>query len=89
MRTLIAAALVAAFSFVQAKEVGRIADGNVQVRLFDEQGACPENTVRVELWLDGAKRFEGCAMEYQDKVLILWEDGDRGMVERKRFKPGA
>jgi hypothetical protein len=91
MRILIAAALVAAFSCVQAKEIGRASEGNLQVRLFDDQGSeCPEGTVRVELWIDGKKGYDGCAIDHTDgRVYIVWSDGDKGILQRKLFKPGV
>jgi hypothetical protein len=72
-----------------AKEVGRATNGDIQARLFDEQGECPANTVRIELWESGVKRFDGCALEQGDKVFIIWSDGDRGLLSRKLFKPGV
>jgi hypothetical protein len=82
------AAIFFAFAAV-AKEVGRATEGDIQARLFDDQGECPETTVRVELWVSGVKRFNGCALEQGDKVFIVWEDGDRGILARKLFKPGV
>jgi hypothetical protein len=76
---------------VFAKEIGRASEGNLQVRLFDDQGSeCPENTVRVELWIDGKKGYDGCAIDHTDgRVYIVWSDGDRGILQRKLFKPGV
>jgi hypothetical protein len=86
---LVFAALSAAGS-VFAKEIGRASEGNLQVRLFDDQGECPDNTVRVELWIDGKKGYDGCAIDHTDgRVYIVWSDGDRGILQRKLFKPGV
>jgi hypothetical protein len=87
----VALALFCAAMAVQAKEVGRASEGNLQVRLFDDQGnECPENTVRVELWIDGKKGYDGCAIDHTDgRVYIVWSDGDRGILQRKLFKPGV
>jgi hypothetical protein len=84
------AAIFFAFAAV-AKEVGRASEGNVQVRLFDDQGnECPDGTVRVELWIDGKKGYDGCAIDHTDgRVYIVWSDGDRGILQRKLFKPGV
>jgi hypothetical protein len=83
------AAIFFAFAAV-AKEVGRATEGNVQARLFDEQGECPDGTVRVELWIDGKKGYDGCAIDHTDgRVYIVWSDGDRGILQRKLFKPGV
>jgi hypothetical protein len=83
------AAIFFAFAAV-AKEVGRASEGNVQARLFDEQGECPDGTVRVELWIDGKKGYDGCAIDHTDgRVYIVWSDGDRGILQRKLFKPGV
>jgi hypothetical protein len=83
------AAIFFAFAAV-AKEVGRATEGNVQARLFDEQGECPDGTVRVELWIDGKKGYDGCAIDHTDgRVYIVWQDGDRGILSRKLFKPGV
>jgi hypothetical protein len=84
-------ALLSAATVVHSKEVGRATEGNVQVRLFDEQGGeCPEGTVRVELWIDGKKGYDGCAIDHTDgRVYIVWQDGDRGILSRKLFKPGV
>jgi hypothetical protein len=89
MRLLIALALALGVS-VQAKEVGRASEGNTQARLFDERGECPDKTTRIELWVDGKKAFDGCALDHTDgRVYIIWSDGDRGILQRKLFKPGA
>jgi hypothetical protein len=86
---LVFVALSAAGS-VFAKEIGRASEGNLQVRLFDDQGECPDNTVRVELWIDGKKGYDGCAIDHTDgRVYIVWSDGDRGILQRKLFKPGV
>jgi hypothetical protein len=83
------AAIFFAFAAV-AKEVGRASEGNVQARLFDEQGECPDGTVRVELWIDGKKGYDGCAIDHTDgRVYIVWSDGDRGILQRKLFKPSV
>jgi hypothetical protein len=91
------AAIFFAFAAV-AKEVGRATEGNMQARLFDEQGECPEGTVRVELWIDGKKGYDGCAIDHTDgraidhtdgRVYIVWSDGDRGILQRKLFKPSV
>jgi hypothetical protein len=83
------AAIFFAFAAV-AKEVGRATEGNVQARLFDEQGECPDGTVRVELWIDGKKGYDGCAIDHTDgRVYIVWSDGDRGILQRKLFKPSV
>jgi hypothetical protein len=83
------AAIFFAFAAV-AKEVGRASEGNVQARLFDEQGECPDGTVRVELWIDGKKGYDGCAIDHTDgRVYIVWSDGDRGILQRKLFNPGV
>ena len=84
-------ALALLCSVASAKEVGRASEGNVQVRLFDDQGTeCPEGTVRVEPWIDGRKGFDGCAIDHTDgRVYIVWSDGDRGVLQRKLFKPGV
>lgn len=92
MKLLVAAALVAAFSFpALAKEVGRFHPApHIAVRLFDERGACGhEKLVRVELIVSGKKTNDGCAFDDGDTVFIKWDDGDLGRVERKQFKPGA
>jgi hypothetical protein len=83
--------LLSAATVVHSKEVGRASEGNVQVRLFDEQGSeCPDGTVRVELWIDGKKGYDGCAIDHTDgRVYIVWSDGDRGILQRKLFKPGV
>jgi hypothetical protein len=82
--------LLSAATVVHSKEVGRASEGNVQARLFDEQGECPEGTVRVELWIDGKKGYDGCAIDHTDgRVYIVWSDGDRGILQRKLFKPGV
>jgi hypothetical protein len=82
--------LLSAATVVHSKEVGRATEGNVQARLFDEQGECPEGTVRVELWIDGKKGYDGCAIDHTDgRVYIVWSDGDRGILQRKLFKPGV
>jgi hypothetical protein len=83
--------LAALCAVAQAKEIGRASEGNLQVRLFDDQGSeCPENTVRVELWIDGKKGYDGCAIDHTDgRVYIVWSDGDRGILQRKLFKPGV
>lgn len=89
MKTLVCIAAIAAFSFAQAKEVGRAITSNMQLRVFDERGTCPEGAHRVELHIDGAKRFDGCSVAHNGNLYVLWEDGDRDVVPLKMIKPGA
>lgn len=74
----------------QAREVGRLVPQiGVEVRLFDERGACPhENLVRIELHVEGKKVNDGCAFDDGYMVYIKWDDGDTGNVPRKMFAPG-
>jgi hypothetical protein len=78
--------LLALFSTAQAKEVGRATEGDIQARLFDEQGDCPEGAQRVELWAGGAKQLDGCSIERDGLVYMLWENGGRGRLPREAFK---
>lgn len=91
MKLLIAAAIVAAFSLAQAKEVGRFLPApHITVRLFDERGECPhEKLVRVELHVHGKKMHDGCAYDDGSVVFIKWDDNDIGQVRRDSFKPGV
>jgi hypothetical protein len=81
--------LLSAATVVHSKEVGRATEGNMQARLFDEQGDCPEGTQRVELFVNGVKELDGCSIEEGGLVYMLWENGGRGKLPRKMFKPGA
>jgi hypothetical protein len=89
MRMIVVALFLAASTLAQAKEVGRFTKDDLQVRLFDEQGGCPVVATRIEMWISGVKRFDGCAVERGDEIFIQWEDGDFGVVPRKLFKPGV
>jgi hypothetical protein len=86
---LVFALLSAVGSVVHSKEVGRATEGRAQLRLFDERGQCPEQARRVELHIDGTKRFDGCAMALNGNLYVLWEDGDRDVVPLKLIKPGV
>jgi hypothetical protein len=79
-------ALLSAATVVHSKEVGRATEGNMQARLFDEQGDCPEDTQRVELFVDGVKQLDGCSIEKDGLVYMLWENGGRGRLPREAFK---
>jgi hypothetical protein len=79
------AAIFFAFAAV-AKEVGRATEGNMQARLFDEQGDCPDGVQRAELFIDGAKNLDGCWVERDGFVYMLWESGGLATRPSKAFK---
>lgn len=88
---LIAAALVAAFSLAQAAELGRTRDEAGQlVVLHDGGGPCPQGLLWVELVSAGGKKtFDGCAIERDGTVFVVWSDGDRDRIPRRAFRPGT
>jgi hypothetical protein len=79
-------ALLSAATVVHSKEVGRATEGNMQARLFDEQGDCPDGVQRAELFIDGAKNLDGCWVERDGFVYMLWESGGLATRPSKAFK---
>jgi hypothetical protein len=89
MRMIVVTLFLAASTLAQAKEIGRATEDNLQARLFDEQGECPEGSQRAELFVDGAKQLDGCWVEQAGIVYMLWESGGLASRPRKVFKPAG
>jgi hypothetical protein len=84
--------LILAFwcSLVLAGVAGQVKNNSGEaITLYDTNTKCPE-PLHDMLWTEsgGKIKFQGCWQVEGDMVLLLWEDGDRGMGPVTAFKWG-
>ncbi len=78
MKRILYAAVVAALcSSAYPKEVARASHPMADLVLSDESGDCASGTKLAAIFYkDGSPPIRGCWFEAQQRIWVLWEDGD-------------